>query len=237
MPYCSRCGVEVDDLVLQCPLCKTEIQHFNKPPVIPENFPDDNIKANINFIPFDKKKKIIWSISSFLIATSLFIIFAVNFFLDRTITWAWIPLFSILLMWILIASVYYFYKTIFLFLLSIFIAISVYLFFLFLIILNTKLFFLFAFPIVGASFLNIIIIILFYKLTKRKGYNIIGFILIGISFFSVITDMIITFFITNRILMTWSLVVVAILIPLAFLLFIIHYKLKRTPDIKKIFHI
>ncbi len=237
MPYCSRCGVEVDDHVLQCPLCKSEIQHFNKPPDIPENFPGDNLKTNVYYIPFEKKKKIIWSIVSFLIATSLFIIFAVNFFLNRTITWAWIPLFSIILAWALIASIYYFYKKIFLFLLSIFIAITLYLFFLFLIVLDTKLFFLFAFPVVVATFINTIIVILFYKITKRKGYNIIGFILIGISFFCIIIDFIITFFITGRILMTWSLVVIAFLIPLALLLFFIHYKLKKTPDIKKIFHI
>jgi len=237
MPYCSRCGVEVDDHVLQCPLCNAEIQHFNKTPIIPGIFPDDNLKSADYYIPFEKKKKIIWSIISFLIATSLIIVFSVNFFLNRTITWAWIPLFSILLTWFVLACIYYLYKKIFLFLLSLFISISLYLFCLFFIIQDNEIFFLLAFPIVLAAFLNLAIVIFFYKISKRKGYNIIGFILTVISFFCIIVDIVITFNITRKIVMTWSIVIIALLIPLALSLFFIHYKLKWEPDIKKIFHI
>ena len=237
MPYCSRCGVEVEDHVLKCPLCNTEIQHFDKPPEIPENFPNDNIKTNDFFIPFEKKKKIVWSIVSFLLATSLFIVFAVNFYLNRTITWAWIPLFSLLLTWLVLACIYYLYKKIFLLLSSLFISVSLYLFFLFLIIQGAGIFFLFAFPIIIAAFLNLSIVILLCKITKRRGYNIVGFILIGISFTCIFVDIIITFYITGKIVMTWSIVINAILLPLASLLFFIHYRLKKKPDIKKIFHI
>jgi hypothetical protein len=237
MPYCSRCGIEVENHILKCPLCNTEIQNFNNPPEIPENFPEDDYTSKDYYIPFEMKKKILWSIVSFLIATSLFIIFSVNFFLERTITWAWIPLFSILSTWLVFASIYYLYKKIFFLLLSLFVFISLYLFFLFLIILNFRLFFSFALPIVIATFFNTLIVIFLYKITKRRGYNIIGFILIAISFYSIIVDIIITFYITGKIVMTWSIVVIAFLIPLAFLLFFIHYKLKKNPDVKKIFHI
>ena len=191
MPYCSRCGIEVEDHVLKCPLCNLKIQHFDKPPENLKNFPDDNYRSNDYYIPFEKKKKIIWSIISFLIATSLFIIFSVNFFLERTITWAWIPLFSLLLTWLIVACIYYLYKKIFFLLSSLFISISLYLFFLFLIIFDTGIFFSFAFPIVIATFFNTTIIIFLCKITKRRGYNIIGFILIGISFYCTIIDIII----------------------------------------------
>ncbi|MBN2547200.1 MAG: hypothetical protein JXB50_15465 [Spirochaetes bacterium] len=237
MPYCSRCGIEVDNHVKNCPLCNAEIQHLDKIPAIPGIFPDDNLKTDDYYIPFEKKKKIIWSIFSFLLATALLIIFAVNFLLSKTITWAWIPLFSLLFAWGITAIIYYLYKKIFLFLLFIFILTSVYLFFLFLVIKLINLFILLAFPALIVIFTNIIIVFLLCKKAKKKGYNIIGFILSGSALLCIGIDIIISFFITSKIILTWSIVIVSLLLPFVLFFFYIHYILKWTPDINKIFHI
>ena len=237
MPYCSRCGVEVDEYIKFCPLCNSKIQHFDKAPDIQGNFPDDNIKSNDSYIPFEKRKKIIWSIFSFLLVTTLFIIFAVNFLLNRTITWGWIPIFSVLFTWGLTAVVYYLYKRIYYLLLSIYIMLIIYLFFLFFVIQYIDLFFVLALPILLVTFINIMLIVLFCKKTKKRGYNIIGFILTGTASLCINIDIILTFYITSKVIMTWSIVVISLLIPFVFFLFYIHYILKWTPDIKKIFHI
>ena len=55
MPYCSRCGIEVEDHVLKCPLCNLKIQHFDKPPETLKNFPDDNYRSNDYYIPFESQ--------------------------------------------------------------------------------------------------------------------------------------------------------------------------------------
>ncbi len=237
MPYCSRCGVEVDDNIKFCPLCNSKIQHFNKTPVIPENFPTDSMIPSDYQLPFEKKKKIIWSIFSFLLAITLFIIFAVNFLLNRTITWGWIPIFSILLCWGITAIIYYLYKKIYFFILSVFILIMTYLFFILLLFHNLNIFFLLALPILISIFINIFFFIIILKNIKKKGYNIIGFLLIATTLLCICIDAIITFFITSKFLITWSIVAIALSFPLTIFFFYIHYILKWTPDIKKIFHI
>ena len=237
MPYCSRCGVEVDKYIKFCPLCNTKIKELDKTPNIPGNFPDDEMISKDYYIPFEKKKKITWSVFSFLITTALFIVFAVNFLISRKITWAWIPLFSLLLTWGLTALVYYLFKKTYFFLLSFFIMITVYLFFLFFVIQYTGLFFMLALPINTAVFINIILVVLSCKKVKNKGYNIIGFILTGTALICVAIDIVITFYITSKIIMTWSIAAISLLVPIIAFLFYVHYILRWTPDIKKIFHI
>ena len=237
MPYCSRCGIEVDEHVDYCPLCKSKIQHFEKAPDIPGNFPDDDMTAQDYFIPFEKKRKIFWSVFSFLVATALLIIFAVNFFFNRTITWGWIPLFSLLFTWGLTAALYYLYKRIYFLLLSIYILLIIYLYFIFFVIQHNDLFFRLALPILSISFVAVLLVVLFCRKTKKRGYNIIGFILTGTAFLCAGIDIIVTFYITSKVILTWSIAVISLLIPVVLFLFYIHYMLKWTPDIKKIFHI
>jgi hypothetical protein len=237
MPYCSRCGVEVDDYIKICPLCNLNIQNFENAPAIQGNFPNDDITSKDYYIPFEIKKKITWSIFSFLIVTTLSIIFAVNFLLNRTITWGWIPLFSLLLTWALTAVIYYLNKKIYYLLISVFIIIIIYLFFLFFVIQYLDIFFKLAMPILTVAFINLVFIVLFCNKTRKKGYNIIGFILTGTASICIGIDIIVTYYITSKIVMTWSIVVISLLIPIVLFLYYIHYVLKWAPDIRKIFHI
>ena len=207
MPYCSRCGVEVDKYIKYCPLCNLKIEQLDKIPNIPGNFPGDEMISKDYYIPFEKKKKIIWSVFSFLLA------------------------------WGLTAAVYYLFKRIYFLLLSFFIMITIYLFLLFRVIQYLDLFFALVLPINAVTFINIVLVVFLCKKAKTKGYNIIGFILTGTILSCVAIDIIITFFITSKTIMTWSIVVVSFLIPVIVFFFYIHYILKRTPDVKKIFHI
>lgn len=237
MSYCSRCGVEVEEHVKKCPLCNIEIEKNNEIPDLKGNFPTDDLSADDYYIPIENRKKIVWSIISFIMSLSLLVIFAVNFLLERTVTWGWIPLFSILFAWGTIGLVYYSFKKPYYLSLLLFILTTTYFYFLFFIINTISHFFRLALPINTAVFINTFFILYLSKISRIKGYNIPGFILSGTSLICVLIDVIITYYITSKIIITWSIVVIVLLIPLSLFLFYIHYILKKRPDIKKIFHI
>ena len=89
MPYCSQCGVEVDDNVEKCPLCQTPIQK-----ILPEGGPvgpyPEKPAGSPPVPPLTIKEKmaIARTITTMGILIPLLFVTAVDYFINRRVTWS-----------------------------------------------------------------------------------------------------------------------------------------------------
>ncbi|NLX64520.1 MAG: hypothetical protein GX022_07095 [Clostridiaceae bacterium] len=104
MAYCVRCGVELQKGLKYCPLCNTEV-------ILPDEegidegmrpFSDRiprNVRPRMNLAP----SRAFVFLATFIILVPLLITLIIDFTANRTITWSFYPITSLVLLWILIA--------------------------------------------------------------------------------------------------------------------------------------
>jgi len=238
MPYCSRCGVEVDDNIRSCPLCNSPIQYLdenNKPLTY---YPKD--------IPTQQSQKREFHKGAFLLLMTIiaFIPIAINISADllynHAITWSPIPVFAILSAYGIIFIVTNLYKYPISLGFALFADLSLFLFSLAQVIPGDKSWFLpLGLPITSIVFLTILVMTLFIIYSKRKGFNLFGVILITAAVQTYFIDLFVSRFVSqiNQISLSWSLFVVFSCIPISLFFFYLHY-IKRVPlKFKRIFHL
>jgi uncharacterized membrane protein YvbJ len=95
MPYCSRCGIEVDDYVQICPLCRIPIQHTeNDKDTGKRKFPFTHTKEIKDSLSRKQKRHMTWGIISLLVFIPIFVILAIRFLYADFFTWEgylWCP--------------------------------------------------------------------------------------------------------------------------------------------------
>ncbi|MCM1991477.1 DUF6320 domain-containing protein [Oceanirhabdus seepicola] len=237
MPYCSKCGVETDFGVYECPLC-------NYP--IPKDLADKKEKKilfpkaiNVHSEKVaERKKGAFFIISTTLISIMLLLSF-IDYSLSYNLTWSKyssISMFSIIIYTFVFLG---FGKT---FLMSLNICFFNTLAMLLMfdrvdITMSWSL--IFGLPIVLLLYLTIILSYFIIKNLPSKGVNIAGIVLGAITVFCLILDIIITFNIFNTPKITWSLGILASVGPLSIGLILLHYKMPEKMEIylKKKFHL
>jgi hypothetical protein len=238
MPYCSLCGVEVDEPTVKCPLCRAPIQKFAD-----AEHPDRRYPVTAAPSPHGVPKSLIDRlrlarvITSFGFLIPVFILVSIDLFLNRSLTWSRFAGGSLLLLWVWTLSVLFFSRNPWI---LTWISASV-----------TSLFLLFldgndgtltwslfpGSPIPLAAGLVATAAIVLIKKSKRKGINIAGIIILAVCFFSVCVDMVIRYFLIGRWGLGWSLIVLGSGFPVAVLLFYLHIALGRESKLKRFFHL
>lgn len=92
-------------------------------------------------------------------------------------------------------------------------------------------------PILTILYIIVLALIFIIHKLKKLGLNIIVYALIATGIFCLCVEAIISLYTKEHIKLEWSIIVVASVIPVAFLLFILHQRLKRKTDLKRFFHI
>ncbi|MGG7164893.1 DUF6320 domain-containing protein [Clostridium ihumii] len=238
MPYCPKCGVEINYGVKKCPLCK-----FSLPPLEPdytrksyENFPN---AQNI----YDKKvkefKKILYSVIKAICICSVFITIFYNFYVSGKLTWSKYSSVSI------IAAMLYFYLMLDLqwdfknFLIGG--AINTFILLLLFDIFDGNLSWSIrlGLPFIVMTVCLLSIVYEVIKFTKNKFFNVAGYTLIALGLYCIGVNGFISLSIQGIFKLTWSIFVSIILIPLGLLLIYIHHKLPNSLKLKlkKKFHL
>jgi hypothetical protein len=238
MPYCSQCGVEVDSYVDACPLCSTPLQKIThekdkkKPryPDKPSVATNNGGKGVIRFLA--------WEIVSVSLLTALLIVFLTNVIVDFKVTWAWYPMASLVLVWLLATFPLLLNKRPLL--IPVLSAAAILSFLASLDLIDNGAidwFHKIALPIFILLLIVATAVILVGTRVKKKGFNIAAFILFGIGLVAAGLDAIINYFLYARVALSWSLfVIIPILFTAIFLLYI-HYRLVKAVDLKKWFQL
>ena len=238
MPYCSRCGVEVDDKVKRCPLCATEIQNLT-PEV--ENLNGYPAKAAPHSIAPKRNKKERKRMAAILVTFGLLIpasiAIAADLVVNETVTWGVYTISSLIYIWVLVLLPLLYYKKPVLTLLAYYLST---LFFLYSIDSFSSGMFWFqglAFPIITITAALIVINIFVGRHSKIKGINILSYVVLSIGLECIGIELAVSLFLTGLIHFSWSLIVLSATIPAAGLLYYIYFKTKKPLKMKEYFHI
>ncbi len=226
MPYCSRCGVEVESGINKCPLCQTVIQVGRKD-IASEfnNYPDSVIHSVVDDLKnVVEKKKYVWELVSIFFLISIISVLAINFSLDRELTWSFYPVCAILTSWGSLTAMLFLNRHLFIFLFCDAFFLSLFLFLTDLYSGGLKWFFPIALPIVCLILIIFLIDAFIISLLKTNGLNTAGFLLMGISVFCSGLENILSLYTNGRMSFSWSVVVGFSLIPISGFLIYLHYR-------------
>lgn len=235
MPYCSRCGVEVDGHVTHCPLCNTPIQRFEDTEPGESRYPGDEIGAKP---PMGDRlrRRILWEVLTLLYAIAVIVVIGSDLRVDGKVGWSLYPTAAIVLAWIYTTLLVFFRKRIALLIGGGIVATVAFLAAIDLMNGRFDWFFSLGLPICALLCVVSAVIALAALKSKQRGFNIVAFILLGIAVFSVGVDLFVSLYLTGAVHFTWSVVVLLTLIPLSLIFLFLHYRLRNRFDIKRIFH-
>lgn len=233
MIYCKKCGVELEEGVIHCPLCATPI-----------NNADASLKNLTNQSPFtpekemtSPQKRLVWEIISIAILSSVVVTLSIDFLLNQQIKWSEYPVVISMMVFSYISS-FAFLKTNALIKIVVgFLGAC-----LFMVLIDMLTFGLaWAFTIgIPLLFLgNLIAIVLFvsFRKLKRKSISFAAYSLVAMGAYSVCIDAVISYSKTSSIVLSWSGIVLASVLPVAAVLLYIHFRLTKNKEIERIFHL
>lgn len=237
MPYCSKCGVEVDYSIKKCPLCD-----FPIPDIMPEKKEDtDRFPTPQNDYPskIEKRKRRIFIIISVILLTAIEIMLFQNLSEEGKFTWSRYSVVSVIASWIYL---FFIFKFIPKFKVSVIgISITTIILLYFLDIFNGRLdwFIPIGLPCVIICTITTLIFAYLFKKTRKKGLNIISYIFMSITLCCVVTETFISLHTNHYVKLYWSLIVALSLFPFSVLFLYLHYGLPEKYKIKleRKFHI
>jgi len=241
MIACPRCGVELDDGMHNCPLCNysgTEVQaDSEEASQISENPQREKILSDYVNLTQHQKRKLFWELSNIILFSGILVTLMINVISAKGITWS---KYTITICLVLFANVtlFSFWRNRLMILLGgSFLSTS-----LLLVLLDlfnerigwgTQL----GVPLLFSLYAVILMLTFVIRLTKQHGFNILGCFFLATGLLCICADGVLSRYFTGKITCHWSLIVSVCLIPIAAILFYIHYRLNRGMDLRRFFHI
>ena len=238
MPYCSRCGVEVNKEARSCPLCHSPIQKFPDDIAPGRTFPADELPPHRPPQMTRKEKlRLAAVITTFAMLIPMLITLAVDLTLNAGISWSWYPLINLTTCLLLVLTALFVYRH------------PRQLIWMDVLICSISLLLMYRLSLIPATAVRIgVPICLFAGICShgvialssravRKGSNIGAFILAAIGGFCLLTELWIDGIVYSRVQPGWSLIVLGATQPVTLILLYLHYRKKKGGALKKYFHI
>jgi hypothetical protein len=234
MNICTNCGVELDNYVMICPLCAKSKgdEHISK-------ITDPSVHYPSDIILLHKKetRRHIWELSGIIAFSAIVVCSIVDLVISRSLTWSLFACTSVTAAWICLSFILLAFKKYFIVIPGLLITIlsMLYLFDLFSAPVNW--FSGIGLPIAIALFVSVSIITLLWKVAHFKGFNILAFAFLVLSGFCIAAEAIIDNFLFNTMDLRWSVIVAVSILPIAFVLLFIHYRMKKGKRLDSYFHV
>lgn len=238
MPYCAKCGVEVDDSYKNCPLC-----HFPIPDIsidhkqaVEPRFPD--VKDVYMQLAVDFKKKLFYAMTLLLLGNAIGFIY-VNFMTEGRLSWALYTGITFFSLWVYLIFIFRYVRSISKSIIGV--GINTLVLLAGLDIINGK--FEWFVPLgLPAVFMALVFLLINYYMwmkSKNKGLHTVAFSLFLIIGYCVGLEFFISGYLHGVSTLIWSVTVTMNILPLALLLLYIHYQIPAwiKEEIKKRFHI
>jgi hypothetical protein len=239
MPYCPKCGVELDEGLTSCPLCKSPVigekdGKENPAGAFPETAYDPE---TLEGLTVSDRKKVAMEVISVSFAIALAVTVLINLTVNKTVSWSLFPVSSLIFLWVVISSMIVFEGRTWLIYAIIGPSILVFVFCLDVLDGPVKWFLDVGLPLVLVLELVVALTTLFVSLMRRKGMNLIAIILLGINFLCLGIDGVLTHRFGGQMSFGWSVVVSIALVPISAFLFYLHYRITKQASLKKLFRL
>lgn len=232
---CKVCEVELEDDMELCPLCGTPVGS-GRPELEPSRA-SSNLEITGVLKPREKTllQRIVWQVTSTVLLSAIISTLIIDLIVHKLVTWSIFPV-SISLVIFSYISVFAFWhaKKIYQILAGLFIS-SILFVVLHLLLTHSNWPLQLGLPILGA--VNFIAIALIASINKarHRGLNVIAYSCVAMGVLCVSIELILSFY-TGNIALRWSVIVSACLLPVTVALLFMHHRIKRNPDLEKLFH-
>ena len=232
---CKSCGVELGAGMDHCPLCHETAQANGNDPQPAPNPQQRTFYRRQNVNP--KQKKVIWQIISITLLSGSTATFVIDLLMHSRITWSEYPAAISLTIFAYVSLFTFWHQKTMIQMAGSFILSS-----LFIVIIDALASTMnwswgLGIPILLAANIVTVPMIIAVRMSKYKGINLIAYGFLGVALLCLCVDGILSFHKTGAIQMQWSVIVSGSIIPVAAVLFFMHFRLKRGRDLKKTFHL
>ncbi|MCG8453346.1 MAG: DUF6320 domain-containing protein [Spirochaetales bacterium] len=236
MPYCSRCGVEVEPQTPECPLCDAPIQRLPGDDSRP--WPHDEApKHSAPALSADERQALAKSITSLGFLIPVAIVLTVDWFVTRSITWSLWPLVTLGAAWLWALIPIALGRKPHLMITSITVVGIALLWGLGWLSGSVRWVITIGMPLVIIAGILANLILLLARHRKHIGSNLAGWILIAITILNICADVLVRLNFQLSGVPGWSLIVAATLLPVAALLLYLHYRPSRKARLRRYFHV
>lgn len=235
---CKNCGVELEDEMLNCPLC-------GEPAI--ENHPASSVfvpaisgPQPTSFAPAkmsQPQKKLTWEVVSIILLSGAIATLAVDWVINRRIVWSEYPLAVCLTIFCYFSLFAFWNQSTLLKMTGGLLLSSLCLVLLDIATGGIRWAVRVAIPILFSSNLIVAILIEVIRRTRYKGINLIAYMFLGATLLCLAIESILLFFETGLLQLHWSVIVAACTIPVVFVLLFVHFRLKRGRSLEKTFHV
>jgi hypothetical protein len=240
MKTCPQCGVELDEQMSVCPLCKSSLDH---PPSAledsstPDDQPARKFYTDYFRLTFQQKRKLFWELSGIILISGILVTLIIDFVTTKSITWSRYTVTVFLVLFVNITLLSFWRHRLLFMLGGSFISTSA-----LLVLLDmynnrigwgTQL----GVPLLLAFYIIVFLLTLLTRSTEHKGFNILGYSFLATGVMSMCIEVILSRYFMHEIRLGWSLIVFACMVPIAAILFFFHYRLNRGMDLRRFFHI
>lgn len=227
---CPNCGVILDEGLEVCPLCKAG----------PEEVPAESTELYASDILHlsEKKSRIhLWELSAILAFSAALICIIVDMVIIKGLDWSLYAVTSIAGLWLFITAFAFLLKRPFLLGLSLSLITLAMLIIFDLLSPPLSWFVSIGLP-VSLSFWILFAIFLFTvrKLSSR-GFNVLAIVFIELALLCLCIEIFTDLALKDKIVIDWSAISAATLVPIAGILFYMHYRMKRGKDLRSFFHV
>jgi len=211
MPYCSKCGIEVDNGIEKCPLCGYTVPVFNDEEIKPKKYP-----KQINKYPHyrNKKRNFAFNIVMIVLISAGFMNMIQNLIYSDKLTWS---LYSAPVIFFSIIYVYFsfgFIRSFFKITVGIMLNTLAMLFVIDIVNRSMTFFTNLALPIVLTTGFFVMADYYLIRKFKNKGLNIIGTGFISVSLICLLYEIIIDTGTSGKIFFNWSTIIFFQLMPI-----------------------
>jgi hypothetical protein len=227
---CPNCGVILDEGMEVCPLCKSGPEEGSNERT--ELYPSDILHLS------EKKSRIhLWELSAILAFSASLICIIVDMVILKGLDWSLYAVTSIAGLWLFITSFAFLLKRPFLLGLSLSLVTLAMLIIFDLLSPPLSWFMAIGLP-VSLSFWILFSLFLFtMSLLSSRGFNVLAIVLIELSLLCLCIEIFTDLALRDRVSVDWSAITAATLVPIAGILFYMHYRMKRGKDLGSFFHI
>ena len=237
MPYCPRCGVEVQAQVRNCPLCQTTIPVLDiETPQEPAYPPRQEDRFALSFRTEGQTRWLVFGVLSAVLATLAIIAAGLDYFLTGGLSWAKPALASLVLTEGLLA-VAFGVRGLAKVCLGSALMVGLFLAALSFFLLDVHAWFVtLGLPLDASVFLSVWLVGAWMKRPGERGWDVFGFLFTLAALFCLGVDLLLHHFLLGTWALGWSLIVVLGLLPPAGLFFFVHFGLRWPLNLRQLFH-
>ncbi len=236
MNICRNCGVELEESMEICPLCgaspgSDSISKGN-------NF--QSAKPPFLFCKEKKEKhslqKVLWQVSTVILFSGIIATLMIDVALNNRISWSIYPVAISLILFSYISLFAFWHTRIIFQLLGGWLIATLLLLGIDFLLNQTSWASLLAIPLLFAINLISIGLIIIMGVTRHKGLNLIAYTFVAIALLCISIEGIISLYRHQSIVLTWSVIVVACLLPVIAALLFMYWRTRKNAHLQKIFH-